>query len=138
MRTCRLCGVEMIEGDEVCPACFAVEKPSWSALRAAHHVIMADRNSSQTEIATIIDNQANLPYLLSAIRTYQRIASQTPTKNRTDPERMTVKGLIEMLSKANPDDVVMAFDPESSKAEPITGMTYGGADGVVELFTDEP
>lgn len=51
---------------------------------------------------------------------------------------MTVAALIEMLRKASPTEEVKIFDPDSHQIEPVTGMTYGGHDGIVELHTDDP
>jgi len=50
---------------------------------------------------------------------------------------MTVKELIETLGKADPEARVVAWDPDSGQAEEVTGMTYGGSDNLVELFTDD-
>jgi hypothetical protein len=50
---------------------------------------------------------------------------------------MKVKELIEHLSDCKPDEIVMAFDGNTGKIEPITGMLYGGTDGIVELCTDD-
>jgi hypothetical protein len=51
-------------------------------------------------------------------------------------KRMSVKELIEHLSNCKPDEIVMAFNGDTGKIEPITGMLYGGTDGIVELCTD--
>jgi hypothetical protein len=50
---------------------------------------------------------------------------------------VTVRELIEMLSKAPPNAKVRAFDPESNEHEEITGMVYGGTDLCVDLQTDD-
>jgi hypothetical protein len=51
---------------------------------------------------------------------------------------MTVEQLIEMLKGAHPKDIVEIFEVETVDWEPITGMTYGGNDHKVRLYTDEP
>lgn len=51
---------------------------------------------------------------------------------------MKVSELIELLRKANPDDEVKAFDGDSGQIESVSGMLYGGKDGVTELCTDDP
>ena len=51
---------------------------------------------------------------------------------------MTVQALIELLQEADPKDEVKAFDPDSGQIESVSGMLYGGTDGVVELCTDNP
>ena len=48
---------------------------------------------------------------------------------------MKVKELIEKLKMVNPEEIVLALDPETLEMIPITGFTYGG--GAVEFFTDE-
>lgn len=52
---------------------------------------------------------------------------------------MTVRELIERLS-ALPDQeaMVITWCAEVNDAVPVTGMLYGGDDGVVELQTDDP
>jgi hypothetical protein len=52
---------------------------------------------------------------------------------------MTVAELVQRL-RALPDQdaVVLAFDPDAGEIVPVTGMVYGGNDGVVELQTDDP
>lgn len=51
---------------------------------------------------------------------------------------MTAADLIQMLRKAAPTDVVKIFDPNSQQMEEVTGMLYGGSDGVTELCSDDP
>ena len=51
---------------------------------------------------------------------------------------MTVSELVKKL-QALPDQgaVVMAYDADAGERMPISGMVFGGGDGVVELHTDE-
>jgi hypothetical protein len=49
---------------------------------------------------------------------------------------MSVKELIESLQLCDLEDEVKCYDPESEQIESVTGLTYGGKDRVVELFTD--
>ena len=50
---------------------------------------------------------------------------------------MKVKDAIAMLQKADPEDVLRAFDPNSEQHEEVTGMVYGQESGLVDLYTDE-
>lgn len=50
---------------------------------------------------------------------------------------MTVAQLIEILGLTNPDDVVVIFDADSGQPEAVTGMVYGGEDGIVHLYSDD-
>lgn len=50
---------------------------------------------------------------------------------------MNVETLIEILKQLNPKDEVKAFNADTGQPESVTGMTHGGKDGIVELFTDE-
>lgn len=49
---------------------------------------------------------------------------------------MTAEDLIAMLQKCNPTDVVETWDPDCEMDMPVTGMTYGGRDGKITLYTD--
>jgi len=51
---------------------------------------------------------------------------------------MKVSALRKMLLKADPNDTVKIWDPESEQWEPVTGMTYAGRDKIVQLYSDEP
>ena len=50
---------------------------------------------------------------------------------------MTVAEAIDMLQKADPDDEVLIWEPDSSSWEPLGGMIYGGGDKRVELYPEE-
>ena len=50
---------------------------------------------------------------------------------------MTVKELIKLLHKADPEDIVMTWDPDEDGLAEVSGMLFGGNDHIVELQTDE-
>jgi len=55
---------------------------------------------------------------------------------------MTAKEFIELLTDfskhgLNLDDELKTFDPDTMNWESVTGMTYGGNDGVIKLYTDD-
>jgi hypothetical protein len=53
---------------------------------------------------------------------------------------MKISELIEQLQEiqdqCGPDQIVHAYCPEGEAPYPVTGMTYGGGENIVELFTD--
>lgn len=55
---------------------------------------------------------------------------------------MSIENLIKKFQDVvahgtNPKDIVVFFSPGNKEPMPITGFTYGGADGKLELFCDE-
>lgn len=48
---------------------------------------------------------------------------------------MTVKQLIDLLQKANPEAIVRAWDGDSGDKEEVTGILYDDAE--VEIQTDD-
>lgn len=50
---------------------------------------------------------------------------------------MIVADLIKCLQGCDPADEVQGFDPESEQWESVSGLTQGGGDAVVKLYTDE-
>lgn len=52
---------------------------------------------------------------------------------------MTIKDLIKRLSQLlDQDAVIEVFDADAEKFQPVTGVTYGGNDHRVRLYSDEP
>ena len=49
---------------------------------------------------------------------------------------MTATELIELLKICNGDDIVEIYDPDAEEVLPVTGMTYGGGDRKVHLYSD--
>lgn len=49
---------------------------------------------------------------------------------------MTVKQLIEQLKVCRDDEIVKIFDPDTDEWQEVTGFTYGGKDGAVQLYCD--
>lgn len=49
---------------------------------------------------------------------------------------MTAEHLIKTLKQVDPKDVVKIFDADAKKIMPVTGMTFGGDDQTVLLYSD--
>ena len=49
---------------------------------------------------------------------------------------MKIKELIKILEQLNSEDIVEIFDPNGKGYFPITGLIYGGDDGIVTLYND--
>jgi hypothetical protein len=50
---------------------------------------------------------------------------------------MKVSHLIKLLQNCHQDDEVVAWDADSESWEYVTGLVYGGEDGLVEIYTDD-
>jgi hypothetical protein len=50
---------------------------------------------------------------------------------------MTVAEAIAMLKKADPQDEVQIWDPDSDDWQSLGGMIYGGGDGYVQLHVED-